>query len=292
MNRNLRHAAQRGDAAEVARMIRAGANVNSRDTYGYTPLWFAVYYGHLPVVELLLVAPGIDVNQESARTTPLQTAIQRDNDEIALRLLAVPTIDVNKAPDGYAPILMAAMSDAKLPILEQILSKPDVNVNVKNIRGDASALCNAIRSKQYRTIERLLMHPAIDVNNTFDFGGGDFTPLMLAVDSPDERIVNLLLAHPKIDIHYTNSKGESAVSIATKGNEFSQGERKLIYKNILGILVPRILAGKAWDRRRAAVTAWAAAQAAEENQAGGVRSRKSRTHKRQHRKHQSRRRRM
>ncbi len=55
----LLHAAERGDADEVARSLRAGAKVESRDSRGRTPLLIAATHDRLDVARLL-VAMGAD----------------------------------------------------------------------------------------------------------------------------------------------------------------------------------------------------------------------------------------
>jgi ankyrin repeat protein len=59
-------AVQTGDAAQVKRLLEAGADPNARNAAGATPLMWAV--PDLPIVKLL-VAAGADVN---ARSTNLQ----------------------------------------------------------------------------------------------------------------------------------------------------------------------------------------------------------------------------
>jgi len=54
-------AAARGDAAEIAKLVAAGGNVNVRDGYGRTPLHVAAYGGHVDAMRALARAGG-DVN--------------------------------------------------------------------------------------------------------------------------------------------------------------------------------------------------------------------------------------
>ena len=41
--------------------MKAGGNVNDRDVYGDTPLFFAVLRGNVEAVEELLACEGVDV---------------------------------------------------------------------------------------------------------------------------------------------------------------------------------------------------------------------------------------
>ena len=58
----LMKAADRGNAAEVQRLLAAGADVNAKDFDGETALMVAADDGHAAVVKLLLAA-GADVNE-------------------------------------------------------------------------------------------------------------------------------------------------------------------------------------------------------------------------------------
>ena len=67
-------AASDGDAAAVARLLAAGADVDAADSAGQTALYLASKRGNLAVVEELLEA-GADTSKATAkRYTPLTTA--------------------------------------------------------------------------------------------------------------------------------------------------------------------------------------------------------------------------
>ncbi|HIO21500.1 MAG TPA: ankyrin repeat domain-containing protein [Nitrospirales bacterium] len=71
----LHMAAQSGILIEVKQLIIGGHGVNQRDeTYGFTPLHQAVFFGHREIVEFL-IAEGADVNAKNiAGSTPLYLA--------------------------------------------------------------------------------------------------------------------------------------------------------------------------------------------------------------------------
>ena len=73
--------------AIVSKLIKAGADVNSKDRNGYTPLLYAAYSNWAPMVKILC-ENGADVNaQESAGFTPLHFATIYQFDDIAAILL-------------------------------------------------------------------------------------------------------------------------------------------------------------------------------------------------------------
>lgn len=56
-------AAQQGDAAEAARLIAAGADVNRTRDFGWTALMWAADSGHTEIVPMLLAVDSIEVNR-------------------------------------------------------------------------------------------------------------------------------------------------------------------------------------------------------------------------------------
>ena len=71
----LHDATRHGDIAEVRRLIEEGADVNSRDFRGQTPLLLAVGYRHLEIARLLL-ENGANVHaKDHEGTSALQLGI-------------------------------------------------------------------------------------------------------------------------------------------------------------------------------------------------------------------------
>lgn len=70
----LHRAAYKGDLEEMTRLLRGGADVNSRNSEGATPLHWAAFKGKLEAAELLLQY-GADVNALTKKnSTPLRLA--------------------------------------------------------------------------------------------------------------------------------------------------------------------------------------------------------------------------
>merc|ERR1712107_638756 len=57
----LHWAADTGHTSVVRQLVAAGANVNTRDSEGWSPLHWAAYRGHMEVVQEL-VGGGVDIN--------------------------------------------------------------------------------------------------------------------------------------------------------------------------------------------------------------------------------------
>ena len=209
-------AAQDGNLAEVNRLLEAGADVNKVTNYELTPLFIASFIGkHLPVIERLLAAPGIDVNKaRKDGTTPLLIAFEKRDIPVIERLLAAPGIDVNKARNnGETPLSIALpmLHMFPVPILVRLLdNNPGIDLN-KTLRHDGETPLMAALHSGYKYIpivERLLATPGIDVNKSMildKYQMGNGTPLCAAVELGYLPIVERLLAAPGIDVNKTTS---------------------------------------------------------------------------------------
>ena len=96
-----------GNIAAVKQHLAAGTDVNAKDDNGWTPLHFAVYYGHKEIVELL-IAKGADVNAKDKNGwTPLHLAAENGRKQVA-ELLIAKGADVNaKDKNGWTPLHLA-----------------------------------------------------------------------------------------------------------------------------------------------------------------------------------------
>jgi ankyrin repeat protein len=78
----LHAAAAKGDAADIARLIAAGENVNARDAHGRTPLHVAAHLHHGPAVAALFRV-GADPNALDAQKYDIVT-IAAVNDDVPI----------------------------------------------------------------------------------------------------------------------------------------------------------------------------------------------------------------
>ena len=110
----LSYAALRGNVPVVDALLSAGAEPDSRDSWDYTPLiWALSASGEdgISCVEALIKA-GANVNQRAVRNkTPLHTAASKDNVE-GVRMLLQAGAKPQRTMSGQSPMDMAAMADA------------------------------------------------------------------------------------------------------------------------------------------------------------------------------------
>ncbi len=77
----IHDAALDGDIDEVQRQLDAGVDPNLKNSKGATPLFYAVYGGHLEIVELLITR-GADVNAVYLNNSVLDQAHSYDDQEM------------------------------------------------------------------------------------------------------------------------------------------------------------------------------------------------------------------
>ncbi|HYO99967.1 MAG TPA: ankyrin repeat domain-containing protein [Pyrinomonadaceae bacterium] len=125
-------AAERGDAAQVRKLIAAGADLNERDQSGYTALVWAARNGSTEVAKALIEARA-DMNARDCATngwTPLIHAIHKNNNEMA-RLLIDRGADVNaragkcteKMIESGSTALLHAAGEDNTEIVRALLAK-------------------------------------------------------------------------------------------------------------------------------------------------------------------------
>ncbi|CAN9504380.1 unnamed protein product [Ophioblennius macclurei] len=155
---------------------------NMADGNGNTALHYSVSHSNFGVVEKLLDAEVCNVNQQNAA--------------------------------GYTPVMLAALAAVENPenmrVVEQLLSKGDVNAKASQVRAGQTALMLAVSHGRMDMVRALLTQGA-EVNVQDDEGS---TALMCACEHGHADIVKLLLAQPQCDATLTDSDDSTALSIA------------------------------------------------------------------------------
>ena len=98
--RGLHSAATRGDVEEIARLVRAGADVNARDANGRTPLHVATYRGDTVAVRALLAGKADPNLLDRQRYDAVTIAAVRD-DVDTLRALVEHGASANLITSPY-----------------------------------------------------------------------------------------------------------------------------------------------------------------------------------------------
>ncbi|KAI9931069.1 hypothetical protein MW887_010726 [Aspergillus wentii] len=230
----LHLAAKLGLNDMVAAFIRAGNDLDVKDSYGRTPLSWAAENGHGVVVTLLLETQRINLDSESksGRTplsfaaenghamvvkllfetgkvnlesrdtfhgvTPLSWAAWRGHLDVASWLLRNTQVDPDsKSKLGQTPLSYAAQHGHEMVVMA-LVSNEDVDPDSRSNAG-RTPLSYAAENGHDAVVQTLLTENRVDLNSKDSIYGQ--TPLWWAVWKGHEAIVRLLLLNHQVDVN-------------------------------------------------------------------------------------------
>lgn len=166
MESELIGAAERGDTAEVTRLLKEGAHINDVDQRGRTAALAAVH-GNRPETLKVLIAAGADINLRDQRSdNPLLYAGAEGLPEM-VRLAVEAGADTTLTNRYGGTALIPAADRGHADIVQYLLEHSDVNVNHVNNLG-WTALLEAVilgdGGNSHTRIVRLLTRHGADVN--------------------------------------------------------------------------------------------------------------------------------
>ena len=165
------HWAARGNQVDITDLLlRAGADANAANRYGMTPLWLACTNGSPEIVALLLDA-GADPDLSTPEgETPLMTAARTGNPKVVRLLLAGGTdVDGAEAWRGQTALMWAAAEGNAAAA--RVLIEAGADVAARSTRG-MTALLFAARRGDMETVRTLLAGGA-----DIDEAAGDAVPV-------------------------------------------------------------------------------------------------------------------
>ena len=198
----------------VQRLLNSGkADVEAKDRYGRTPLWFAASGGHEATVKLL-IEKGADVEakDEDGRTS-LWLAAYRGHDA-TVKLLVEKGADV-EAKDRYGRTPLSLATEYGYEATVKLLLENGADVKAKDDRNSRTPLSLAAYSGHEATV-KLLVEKGADVEAKDEDGR---TPLSLAAYSGHEATVKLLV-EKGADVEAKDEDGRTPLSLAaSRGHE-------------------------------------------------------------------------
>ncbi|RDW62024.1 hypothetical protein BP6252_11457 [Coleophoma cylindrospora] len=166
--------ASRNDHIEVVKFLvehQAEVDIkveaNSRDSWGWTPLFWAAYNGHQTVAQLLLDTNKVDADLRDNRDrTPLSWAAKQGHEAVVQLLLNTDKVDADpRDKDGWTPLSWAADYGYEA-VLQLLLNTNTVDVDSRDKDG-RTPLSWAAGYGDEAVVQLLFNHGAdIDVANT------------------------------------------------------------------------------------------------------------------------------
>lgn len=191
-------ACEKGNAAEVRKMLKEGANPNSARTSGATALSYAVAGRHTEVVRVLLDAKA-DPNRDSFGLAPLFLAAENGDIETVKALLAagakvnsrLRAVDEEmKVRNGDTPLMASASPTGKAAVTRALLDAgADVDARADNGK---TAVIQAAASENLDVL-KVLLDAKADVKARM-VAPEDLDAMMISVGKNRADMVRMLIA--------------------------------------------------------------------------------------------------
>jgi len=226
----LLHAVESDDAAEVERLVRAGADVNAMSRYRVTPLSIATLRGNAEIARALLAA-GANPNVAMGAGEPVVMTAARTGNVPLLKALVDAGADVNARERfyGQTPLMWAAIEDHGAAIQMLAAAGADVNARANILEGEPTW--------RYGADSRNGINGEALQNFNTNFSKGGLTPLMYAAREGSIAAVRALIAagasHRAVDPEgYTplllailNGHFDTAAALVERGADVNQADR-------------------------------------------------------------------
>jgi ankyrin repeat protein len=157
------HWAANLDDLEIAQLlVRAGANANTANRYGVTPLSLAATNGNAAMIELLLAAKADANGALPEGETVLMTAARTGQvDAVKMLLAHGAAVNVKEGWRGQTPLMWAAAEGHGAAVEALINAGADIRARSK---GGFTPLLFAVREGRTRVV-RVLLKAGADVND-------------------------------------------------------------------------------------------------------------------------------
>jgi len=159
---------QNGDFKKVNSLVMAGANVNTENLFGLTPLLAAIKNKNINIIKLLLQNKA-DVNKATNDLTPLKFSIMIENKDI-VELLMSNGAQINKKINNQTPLTWAISTHNKEIV--KIIFKNGAKINERVLYNNMTQFMYACKIGDKEIIELLISYGA-DVNEKYKISNTD-----------------------------------------------------------------------------------------------------------------------
>ena len=202
-----------------------GIDPNQKNSYGYTPLYYAIKYKNVDAIQLL-IKYGADVNfQHYDADTPLIYSMELGDEKIT-ELLIDGKADINQPSKYHLPPIIKAMYSTNSNIAKLLIEKKcDVNATAPSGNSKYTALHIAV--KQNQQYVKMLLDGKADVDPETKYGK---TPLIEALyeEKLNKEIVEMLINNGANLLKKDRSNGETPLSLAEYHS--THGNNKNVYE--------------------------------------------------------------
>lgn len=199
------------DSTRIEYLLKRGANIDTQNTEGQTPLMIAAQDGDLSVINGLLAYQANPNVQDNDGWTAAMHAV-RTNDPKIFRLLGKYQADFNIVNQDHMTALALAIVDNKANAAVAMLDN-NANPNFEMGAAKYNALMLAVKKGNLQMAQTLLQYKAKP--NAQNAGG--VTPLMIASHGDKDMLVSLLLkagANPNLK----DNEGKTALMLAKESD--------------------------------------------------------------------------
>ncbi|HUK03032.1 MAG TPA: ankyrin repeat domain-containing protein [Steroidobacteraceae bacterium] len=200
----LQWAVYRVDAAEVKRLLRAGARVSEANDYGVTPMQLASVTGDATIIKLLLDA-GADPESTNAEGQTALMAVARTGNVEAAKLLLKHGAKVDAREQWGEQTALMWASARRHPQMMELLISHGADINARSA---------------WRNWER---HVTAESRAKRTNAGG-LTPLMFAARENCRACVEVLLKH-HVDVDKPDPDGFAPVTVAILNGHWDIAKR-------------------------------------------------------------------
>ncbi|TDP85636.1 ankyrin repeat protein [Halanaerobium saccharolyticum] len=201
----LMHASRYNNYEVVKTIIDKDARVNKRDSSGRNAIYYAATYNTDSKIINLLVENGADVNSKNKKgLTPLMRASAFNNYEV-VKALIDHGADINsKTESGFTPILYAAKYSNNPEVID-ILVENGAEIKGGLFSDVPNPLYQSAKYNNNSEITKKLIKLGANPNDDYDN-----SPLIEAAEYNNAEVVKAIL-ESGVDVNYQNSKGNTAL---------------------------------------------------------------------------------